>query len=338
MKIAIHHYPGSFSDRWISYCKKNNIAFKLVNAYDNDIIDQLSDCDVFMWNHLHYKYKDVLLAKQLLYSVEISGKKIFPDFNTTWHYDNKLGQKYLFESINAPFVPTYIFYSKQEALEWANQTIYPKVFKFSRGAGSENVRLVKKKKNANKLIKKAFGNGFSQYNGWNVFRERYRIFQQNNKSLFWLFKGIIYFFLKSEFSKMHSREKGYIYFQDFIPNNSFDIRVIIIGSRAFAIKRMTRKKDFRASGSGRIIYEYDEIDERCIKISFQVNKTLKSQCIAYDFVFDQENNPLIVEISYGFSVKGYDQCPGYWDSNIKWCEGSFNPQEWMIENLIRYQN
>ena len=33
MKIAIHHRKGSFSDRWIVYCKKEGIEYKLVNAY-----------------------------------------------------------------------------------------------------------------------------------------------------------------------------------------------------------------------------------------------------------------------------------------------------------------
>jgi len=45
MKIAIHHTIGSFSDRWIDYCKINSIDYKLVNCYDSDIIFQLSDCD-----------------------------------------------------------------------------------------------------------------------------------------------------------------------------------------------------------------------------------------------------------------------------------------------------
>ncbi|MDD2495800.1 MAG: hypothetical protein PHE29_11485, partial [Tissierellia bacterium] len=82
------------------------------------------------------------------------------------------------------------------------------------------------------------------------------------------------------------------------------------------------------------IYNKSEIDERCIQISFNVNEKLKCQSLAYDFVFDENNNPLIVEISYGFDVKAYDPCPGYWDSSLKWHEGEFKPQEWIIEHLL----
>lgn len=60
---------------------------------------------------------------------------------------------------------------------------------------------------------------------------------------------------------------------------------------------------------------------------------MDSQCLAYDFIFDLDNNPLIVEISYGFSVEGYIDCPGYWDSSLKWHEGEFNPYEWMVNQV-----
>jgi len=63
MLLAIHHRPGSFSDRWISYCERNEIPFKIVNAFDSDIINQLQDCDALMWHH-HAIYTDVLAAKK----------------------------------------------------------------------------------------------------------------------------------------------------------------------------------------------------------------------------------------------------------------------------------
>ena len=96
-----------------------------------------------------------------------------------------------------------------------------------------------------------------------------------------------------------------------------------------------RKNDFRASGSGSILYSKNEIDERCVKSAFELAEKLKTQCVAYDFIFDENNAPLIVEISFGFGVEAYDSCPGYWDRELNWHEGKFNPQYWMIENLIK---
>jgi len=148
-----------------------------------------------------------------------------------------------------------------------------------------------------------------------------------------MIKGLGRLFLSTTYAKMKGREKGYVYFQDFIPDNDSDTRVIVIGDKAFAIKRMVRKNDFRASGSGLIIYKKDVIDTRCIIISFEISEKLKFQCMAYDFVFDSENKPLIIEISYGFSPEGYNDCPGYWDRNLVFHEGSFNPYGWMVEQV-----
>ena len=119
MKIAIHKQNSGFCDRWIKYCNNNNVNYKLVNAYDSDIVMQLDDCDTFMWHHDHADYRDVLFGKQLLYSIQTTGKKVFPDFNTGWHFDDKVAQKYLLEAIGAPLVPSFVFYDRKEALNWA---------------------------------------------------------------------------------------------------------------------------------------------------------------------------------------------------------------------------
>ena len=335
MKIAIHHRKDSFSEHWITYCKENDIDYKVVNAYDSDIIQQIEDCDAFMWHHHHTNYKDVLFAKQLLFSIQQSGKKVFPDFNTGWHFDDKVGQKYLLEAIGVSLVPSYVFYDKETAFNWVGKTSFPKVFKLRGGAGAANVKLVHSSKGAKKLIKKVFSKGFSGFDRFNYLKETYRKYRLGKSSAKGVIIAVKLLFTSTEFAKMHAREKGYVYFQDFIPDNKFDIRVIVIEDKAFAIKRMVRDDDFRASGSGNIIYDKNEINESCVKLAFDVNAKLKGQVVAYDFVFDKNQLPLIVEISYAYTANGYEPCPGYWNSELNWFPGKFNPQHWMIENLIK---
>lgn len=335
MKIAIHHSQGSFSEQWIEYCKTHSIDYKVVNSYDNDIVSQVADCDVFMWHHHHGDYRDVLFAKQLLCSLQISGKAVFPDATTNWHFDDKVGQKYLFEAINAPLVPTFVFYNKEDAIKWVQAATFPKVFKLKGGAGAANVKLARTKNEAIKFINRAFSKGFAQFDRWGNFKERFNRWRNGDDSFIGVLKGIARLFVSTDFSKLHSPEKGYVYFQEFIPNNEYDIRIVVINDKAFAIKRLCRKDDFRASGSGHIIYRKEEIDERCVLISFRVSNQMKSQSAAFDYVFDQQNKPLIVEVSYGFSMHGYDLCPGYWSSDMIWHEGTFNPQQWMIEDVIK---
>src|SRR5690554_4855142 len=296
MKIAIHHRPGSFSDRWIAYCEKKSIPYKLVNAFDSDIVEQLSDCDAFMWHHHHAMYKDIIAAKKILFALEHAGIKVFPDFKTGWHFDDKVAQKYLLEAIGAPLVPSYVFYDKQEALAWAKSTSYPKVFKLKGGAGAAIVRLVRWRKDAKKLIKRSFSKGFAPYNRMLDLRERIRKFREGKESVSYVLKGVVRLFVVQEYIKKQARENGYIYFQDFMPDNKFDIRVVVVDSKAFAIKRMVRKNDFRASGSGTIIYNKSDIDINCVRLAFEINKKLSSKSVAYDFVYDKDGSPLVVEI------------------------------------------
>ena len=335
MKIAIHHTEVSFSDRWVNYCIQENIPYKLVDCYKDDIIQQLEGCDALMWHFHNASPKDSLFAKQLLFSVAAAGKKIFPDYNTMWHFDDKVGQKYLLEAIAAPMVTSFVFYTKKEAMDWVNSTGFPKVFKLRSGASSANVRLVKSRQEAIRLVNQAFGKGFKQYDPWPNFKERLRKFKHGNASLFNVFKGFIRLFYTTDFAKVAGREKGYIYFQEFIPDNDCDIRVIVIGQKAFAIKRMVRENDFRASGGGNILFDKALIDEASVRTALEVSERLGGQCLAYDFVF-KEGKPLIIEISYGFAYGAYDACPGYWDSTLNWHEGKFNPQQWMVDLILQY--
>jgi glutathione synthase/RimK-type ligase-like ATP-grasp enzyme len=334
MKIAIHHNLGSFSDRWIAYCDKHGINYKMVNCYATDIIKQLEDCDALMWHHQQSNYKDVLFSKQLHFAVEQSGRKVFPNYKTFWHFDDKVGQKYLFEAIGAPLVPSYVFYSKGEALQWANNTTFPKVFKLSGGAGSTNVRLIQSALLARKIIGKAFGNGFSQFHALGSLKERIRRYREGKDTFLGILKGLARLLFSPEFARMHANEKGYVYFQDYIPNNDCDIRVVVIDEKAFAIKRMVRKNDFRASGSGDILYERKNFPIDTIKLSFRLAEKLESQCAAFDFVYDSTGNPMVVEVSYGFVAPGYDPCVGYWDKSLHFYEGTFDPQGWMVEMLL----
>jgi len=334
MKIGIHPDKDSFSVRWIAYCKENNISYKEVDCYQSDIIQQLSDCDALMWHFSHKGSRESKFAKQLLYSVQASGKGVFPDVNTVWHFDDKVGQKYLLEAIDAPLTGTHVFYSKKEALEWAGRTSYPKVFKLRTGSGSSSVQLVRSGTRARHLIRKAFGRGFRQHEPWSDLKERIRKYSLGMTSLWDVIKGVIRIFYTTRYARVTGREKGYVYFQDFVPDNNYDIRIIVIGDKAFAIKRMVRKGDFRASGSGAVLYEKELFDEETVRIAFEVSEQIQTQCMTYDFVF-LEGKPQIVEISYGFVIKVYDDCTGYWSKDLNWHEGSINPYGWMVEDLIK---
>lgn len=332
--IAIHHSDFGFHPRWIAYCERENIPYKLVNCYANDLIDQLQDCKALMWHFNQGNFKDNIIAKKILFALEHTGFKVFPDFRTAWHFDDKVAQKYLFEAIGAPLVPSYVFFSKKEALSWAKQTNFPKVFKLRGGAGSQNVQLVKTRRQAVKLINRAFERGFAKYDAWGSLAERWRRYRLGLSPIKAVLKGIVRLAYPPQYARWGARERGYIYFQDFIPKNDSDTRIIVIGKKAFALKRYVRDGDFRASGSGKFAVEKALFDERCVRLSFEICKKLNLQVGVFDFVFDENNTPLIVEVSYGYAHAAYDACPGNWDDAMNWHEGKTIKEEWMVDLMF----
>jgi hypothetical protein len=65
---------------------------------------------------------------------------------------------------------------------------------------------------------------------------------------------------------------------------------------------------------------------------------IRSVCCpdTFDFIYDNIGNPLIVKVSYAYSLgKAYDDCPGYWDKDLNWHEESVYPQRFMIEDFLQ---
>lgn len=337
MKIAIADRKGSFSDYWITYCEENNIPFIRVNPYDSDIIDQVKDCDAFMWHHHHGNYKDALFAKQLLFSLEQSGKVVFPNFRTGWHFDDKLGQKYLFEALGIKAAKAWAFYDKKSAYEWIDTAEFPKVFKLRGGASSANVKLARSAKQAKRLVRKAFGRGFSATNPLFSAKTQWKNFIKGNGRFYDVAKYLgLFLFPKLRGIHLLSRHKGYVYFQEFIPNDGFDYRMIVIGEKAFAIRRQSREGDFRASGSGIISYDKNLFSDELVQMAFDINDRIKSQCLVLDIVINNETDQLyVVEVSYGYSIEAYFQCPGFWSKDLIWHEGSVDSGQWIIEEVIK---
>ena len=334
--LAIHHRPGSFSERWISYCESHQIPYALVNCLSTDIIQKLAASDGLLWHWNHQDQSSQLAARHVLTAAETLGLTVFPSTATGWHFDDKVAQKYLLEAVGAPLATTYVFYDLDEARRWIGQASFPKVFKLRKGAGSENVRLARSRKEAYVLAQQAFSAGFRAVpRYWNDAGRRYRATRSKQdwvgalKRLPSTLKNI------RRLNQSIGPEKGYVYFQDFIADNQFDTRVTVIGERAFGFIRRVRPGDFRASGSGDIDYDPRMVDLRCVRIALDTAQKMGSQSAAFDFVQTPDNQPLIVEVSYCYGAEFVHNCPGHWDSQLNWCDGQVWPEEAIVVDLLK---
>ncbi|MBT2133568.1 hypothetical protein KK137_04390 [Croceibacterium sp. LX-88] len=336
--LAIHTKGASFAAGWVEYCNINSIPFKEVDCFSSDIMNDLDGCSALLWHWSHIDYLAHLFARQLIASVEARGVLVFPSTATCWHYDDKVGQKYLLDSIGAPAVPSHVFYDRDRALSWLQQAAFPLVWKLRGGAGSQNVRLVRNFDAAQAIVRRSFGRGWRS-SRFHALREKIWHFRRqpglNNFSN--IGRGLARVIVPHEIHRQQQAERNYVYFQDFVPENDHDIRVIVIGERAIAIKRMIRDGDFRASGSGLILHAKGEIPEECLRIAFDVTEKIDSQCCAFDFVRDGSRWS-IIEISYAFSLAGYVDCPGFWKADLSWHPGAVRPEHFMIEDVVSRLN
>ena len=129
-------------------------------------------------------------------------------------------------------------------------------------------------------------------------------------------------------------ERNYAYFQEFLPGNTFDTRITVIGERAFGFRRFNRPGDFRASGSGLIDYDPTKVDSHCVEIAFRVSDSGKFQSMAYDFLYKQ-GKPVICEISYAFADWAIHKCPGHWRNDMTWIDGQMWPEEAQVEDFVK---
>lgn len=336
IKLAIHRRPGGFSDQWIEYCNEHGVPYKTVDCYDSDIMRQMEDCDGLLWHWVFHEPADQLIARQIVFSLEMIGKRVFPDAATCWHYDDKIGQKYLLESVRAPLIRSNVFFSRREAMLWIEKTEFPMVFKLRCGAGSQNVRLVGTKEEARRLCRRAFGRGFYAISGYlSDARTKVRRISHVHNLIGKLQRLPAALYEGGMKRALLPRQKGYAYFQEYLPGNDYDTRITVVGNRAFGFTRNVRPGDFRASGSGDINYDIKKIDRRCLQIAFDVAQKLGTQSLAFDFIFDKKREPRIGEISYCYQDRAVYNCPGHWDHQLNWIEGHMWPEDGIITDLIK---
>jgi glutathione synthase/RimK-type ligase-like ATP-grasp enzyme len=335
LSIAIDNRPGSFSDRWADRARELGVQYQLVDCLDTRILTELAKHDGLLWHFNHRAPADLLVARHVIHAAQELGLLVFPSIDTCWSFDDKIAQKYQLEAAGAPMPQTDVFFSEERALDWIETATFPRVLKLRGGAGSSNVALVHNRSEARALTRLAFGRGLSARSllpkdaMLRLARAKARgdllgVLRRAPKTLAEHWRG----------NRQEQPDRGYVFFQEFLPDNTFDTRVTVIGKRAFAFTRNVRPNDFRASGSGVFFYDVDRINPECLRIAFQIAARLRTQSAAFDFALDREGKPKILEVSFGYIAKVVHDCPGYWDESLHFVEGHFWPQDAILEDLL----
>lgn len=341
MKIAIVYnaknatHSGSWSIPWKEYCENNQLKYEMVDETEMNLLERLFNFDVVLWHFSGFNYSHMMFSRSILFSLESRGIQVFPGYNEAWHFDDKIAESFLLQSIGASIPKYFFFMEKENAIQWAkSHQSYPIVAKLKNGSGSHNVKIMNNQREAIEYINTMFGEGFES-NPSILFKGKSNF--TSSKSFDVLFKRIkrIPEFLRNyKKSKLFPNEKNYVYFQEFIPNDGFDLKVVVVGDKLSYIARNVRKGDFRASGGGSLYYDRSLITRQIIDSAFGVSDKLNFKCMGYDYVIDNSNNDCkIVEISYGFSSQALLDAGGYFNRQGQWIEEPLNVPQEIIKNF-----
>jgi glutathione synthase/RimK-type ligase-like ATP-grasp enzyme len=328
----------SYSEKYEELLVRNKISYKLINPDSYSLLDDLKKCSHLLFRHSQGDtdikiYETIFNVAHRVYGINCS-----PNFETYWQYEDKIREYYLLRSHDFPIIDSHILWNYDHAEAFLNETTFPIIAKLPKGASSSNVVIVKSIEEGKRIINQVFNQGVkssglnSRSNLQSLKKSGVLKYSRARLRSYLINSGIIKD--KSEYPEWQI-QKDAILFQKYLPGNSFDTRVTVIGKRALAFRRFVRKNDFRASGSGNFNMEPDKIDPRCLEIAFAISNKLKFSTMAYDFIYDENNKPNINEISYCFVDWIVKSCPGFWDENLSWHEGQNWPQYYQLSDFLQ---
>jgi spore maturation protein CgeB len=123
--------------------------------------------------------------------------------------------------------------------------------------------------------------------------------------------------------------------QEFCDNNDRDLRLNVIGHRVMGFERLNRDNDFRASGSGRIVYPND-FDPQAMNLVFEISLKHNFECMAYDLV-KRNGEWVIVEMSYAFLDTAVLNSPFYYDMRTgqKISKVNIYPEDFILQDFLK---
>lgn len=307
--IAADHV--GWSDRFAEFATALDIEYEVFIIERGNWLDTVDRFSGILWRpNLDPPFCEE--AKEKIYFLESClGKRVFPNWATFWHYDNKRAQSYMLGWAGVAIPETFVCFCKEDAREAVRRLRFPLVSKTAGGAASEFVRLLRDPAEADAEIRCAFKESVAE----KVLR----------KLGVWV-------------AKRRSAPKRYVLWQEFIDQNARDLRITVIGKRdVFAFWRNNRPGDFRASGSGRMDYSVDGCLEE-MSMCVDLCRRLDFDSMAFDIVY-RKSEAVVVEMSYTFNDQAIYDCPGhYWADEagaMTYHEGHEWPQRAYLRHVQR---
>lgn len=258
--IVQDHEP--YHPRWTKYrrfAECNGFEYGIFNIHARDWLEEAQNYDVIVGSPSS-EFWDLEETRKKYHFVETYlGKATYPSAAHMMLYEDKELEAYISETFGIPFAKTYISHDPDDARQMIETLQYPVVSKLYPASGSFGVELVHDVREARRIVEQAFS--------------------RNGR--------------KTHLVAM--RQKNYVYFQEYIPNSGYDMKVIVVGRQLFGAYRMVPKGDFRASGMNLI--ERRSLPEEAMRIALHANSVVQSPALGLDMICGLDGTYRIIEMS-----------------------------------------
>lgn len=346
MNLNICILQNEFDDNymnWAEACKKKNFEYVTIDLTKNNWLEEINrqEFDVFLTcpSGRETLYKN-LYDERLFIINKVLNFFCYPDFNEVAIHENKKFLSYWLKANDVPHPETYVFYEKNEALDFVKTVSTPLVAKFNIGASGKGVQIFRNKFEIIKYINAAFSNGIRQQWGPNLkmgdLKNRIIKLMKNPNRITNRIQSY-----KKNYNEL---QKGFVIFQEYVPHD-YEWRIAKIGDSYFGHQKV--KQGDKASGTKGI--DYITPSDELLDFVKKICDTYGFNSMAVDLFENPKGGWLVNEMQTIFGhVQSYicekDGKPGrYRYIKNKWVfeEGMFNTNlsyDLRLENVIKILN
>ena len=153
---------SNFHVHFVHACQDLGVPYRLLDISGPDWLEAVmkSGCDAFLVRPtcLVRLWKE-RCDERLRVMVEELGLKLCPSLEEIWLYESKRRTLYWLQANGVPHARTWVFYSEDEAMEFAEGAELPIVFKTDFGSGAAGVKVIRSRREMTRLVRRCFGRG-----------------------------------------------------------------------------------------------------------------------------------------------------------------------------------
>ncbi len=220
VKLGIVKEFAHAHQHYVAACRELGVPYELVDLAASDWVEavQRVRCDAFLvWPSPVLSIWKQMYEERLKIIQDELGLRLYPSYDEIWLYESKRRMRDWLRAHRVPHPRTEVFYHLREALEFVAACPLPVVLKTNHGASAHGVKILRRREEVVKWVKRAFRKG-----------------------------------LVPERGDPRDRQWGHVILQEYLPEVR-EWRLVRIGDSYFG--HVKGKRGEFHSGSGRVVWQ-----------------------------------------------------------------------------------